>query len=233
MKSVSGSFSGQTVRLIFAGNGYSTVPTTWTVSGASCGSGTVTTTGGSLGGADFKVPDASGDYFVEGADFSADSHWAYFSTIGATTKAVHQYRMDLTATFPATTIALTSPGGEEWSEASRINPAGDLQCYTSSRFTGFVAPDSIGPVHLDLVCQSIDGSSVWPVTFFNRADNASWHIVSANPIETQVFSFAPNGNGIIANITDGIFDGLFWVPLQYPKIIPFGNVQAFGKVAQH
>jgi hypothetical protein len=233
MPSVSGSFSGQKLRLIFAGNGYSTVPTTWTVSGTSCGTGTVTTTGGSLGGADFKVPDTSGDYFVEGADFSADSQWAYFSTIGATTKAVHQYRLQVTATFPATTITLASPGGEEWSEASRISPSGDLQCYTSSRFTGFEPPDSIGPVNLDLACQSIDGANVWPITFFNQVTNSTWHIASANPIETQVFSFAPKGNGIIADVTDGIFDGLFWIPLQYPKITTFGNVQSFGQVTQH
>lgn len=235
MKAVSGSFSGQTLRVIFAGNGYSTVPTQWSTSGTGCGDGTtrVTTTGGKLYGADYKLPDSSQAYFVEGGDSSIDSKWLYFSAVGSTTQAFNLYRMNITAPAPATTIELFTPAGTQWSEVPRVNPAG-LPCFVSSWFTGATPPPTIGPVALDIACQSSDKQVIWPVTFFNQASMPAWHISPNTPIVSQVFSFAPDGSGMLLNVTDGVsLAGLYWIPLQYTTATSFGVTQSLGNISIH
>jgi hypothetical protein len=231
MNAISGSFTGQTLRVIFAGNGYSTIPTQWSTSGTGCGDGTtrVTTTGGKLYGADYKLPDSSQAYFVEGGDSSIDSKWLYFSAVGSTTQAFLLYRMNITAPAPAATIELFTPAGTQWSEVPRVSPAG-LPCFVSSWFTGVTPPATIGPVALDVACQAADKQTIWPITFFNQAATMPvWRISPNTPVTSEVFAFPPNGSGILLNASDGVsIAGLYWIPFRYTTGITTGNGASTG-----
>ncbi|HVZ17023.1 MAG TPA: hypothetical protein VG897_07895 [Terriglobales bacterium] len=231
MNAISGSFTGQTLRVIFAGNGYSTIPTQWSTSGTGCGDGTtrVTTTGGKLYGADYKLPDSSQAYFVEGGDSSIDSKWLYFSAVGSTTQAFLLYRMNIMAPAPAATIELFTPAGTQWSEVPRVSPAG-LPCFVSSWFTGVTPPATIGSVALDVACQAADKQTIWPITFFNQAATMPvWRISPNTPIISEVFAFSPNGSGILLNASDGVsIAGLYWIPFRYTTGITTGNGASTG-----
>lgn len=230
LTSVSGSFSGVQAFVHFAGSGYSSVPTSWTLSGTGC-SGTVTTTGGVLGGADFYVPDNTQSYFVEaatGLPMESTSRTICFSAAGSTTQALRQYCMDTSASQPWTTVRTVSFGGVEWSEMGKAHNG--MYAFVSSEFTGVTPPVTIANPALDVAYVTTDGRYSGPITLMNLLGSPQYFYNGTTYATAEDFDFSPDGSKIIININNvQSYNAIYLLALQYTSSQWAGQYKLGGR----
>jgi uncharacterized protein (TIGR03437 family) len=177
--------------------------------------------------------------FVEGAttyptSVEPTTKTLFFSILGNTTQAFHQYSMDISSGVAATmlsTLTVVSPGGAEWSEMGKINPDGNRYAFVSSTCTPDPPPVTIANVALDLAIENPGGGSELCATTFNTPGSSMYYNKGAK-VQFEYFDWGPadgiRNNLIVGNVSDDLtFNNIYLFSLEFsqpgPPVLNSGN----------
>ncbi len=165
--------------------------------------------------------------FVEGAttyptSIEPTTKTLFFSLLGNTTQAFHQYSIDISSGVASTilsTLKVVSPGGIEWSEMGNINPQGTHYAFTTSTCTPDLPPLTIANVALDLGIQNLAGGDKLCATTYNTP-GTPMYFHEGYYVQFSDFDWGPadgvHNNQIVANVSDSkTFDNLYLYSLVF------------------